>query len=52
MGISSGTPDRPEDLNRLLALADEALYAAKQNGRDRAEWRSLVRGEPGPAASR
>lgn len=45
--ISSGvvSADRPIEPQRLLALADERLYEAKRDGRDRVVARALAAGE-------
>jgi diguanylate cyclase (GGDEF)-like protein len=41
LGISTGFPGSLEDLYRQIAMADEALYAAKRQGRDQAAARPL-----------
>jgi diguanylate cyclase (GGDEF)-like protein len=41
MGLACSTPDE-KDLSLLMRAADEALYAAKQRGRGRAEIAELA----------
>lgn len=47
-GIASGRGD-PETLHALVAAADESLYRAKENGRDRIELAGSPRLEPAVA---
>jgi predicted signal transduction protein with EAL and GGDEF domain len=51
VGLAAG-PARDEDVARtLLARADEALYIAKRNGRDRAvNWHAGMRAFDGSAS--
>lgn len=48
-GIATSTPEHVLDLNQILRLADDALYRAKANGRNRCEIASSNTGvgEPG-----
>ena len=41
LGVCSGVPRSPDDLTRFLATADEALYRAKDGGRNRVETAEL-----------
>jgi diguanylate cyclase (GGDEF)-like protein len=42
IGVAHGVPDGPASLDELLAHADSALYAGKQDGRDRVKAFALT----------
>lgn len=46
LGIASHNPKKGDDLDKLIQLADQALYQAKHNGRDQVSESVIILGSP------